>query len=145
MNDVTVSGRLPSVVTRSLVLRAVELSVKASRQKAEGGIAVAFVTEAAIRKLNRQHRSIDRPTDVLSFASADFRAGDKRKSLRAGDLFIAPAFVRRDAAKVGEAYRLQIVRVIIHGVLHLMGFDHAKPAEEKRMFALQERVLAKSL
>jgi len=145
MIEAEIIGRVPSVLTRRQVSRAVEYAVKALPKKPEGAFAVAFVTEAAMRKLNRKHRGMDKPTDVLSFAAADFEAVDAGRSLRAGDLFVAPAFVRRDAAKAGEAYRIQLMRVIVHGVLHLMGLDHAEPAQAKRMFALQERVLEKLL
>ncbi len=145
MIEVEVMGRLPSVLTKRQVARAVSSAVAVSRRKAEGAITVAFVTEEAIRKLNRKHRGKDSPTDVLSFASADLRADDGRKALRAGDVFVAPAFVRRDAARIGVEYPRQLGRVVVHGVLHLMGFDHALPAEEKRMFALQEKALKESL
>jgi probable rRNA maturation factor len=141
MMDIEVLGRLPSGVTRSGVLRAVESAVKASRKKPEGPLAIVFVAEPAMRKLNRESRKYDRPTDVLSFATVDFKAADRKKALRAGDVYVCPAFVKRDAKALGEEYRNQLRRVVIHGVLHLLGFDHANPAQAKRMFGLQERIL----
>ena len=98
-----------------------------------------------MRKLNRESRKIDRSTDVLSFALADFKAAGRKIPLRAGDVYVCPAFVKRDAKASGQEYRSQLVRVVIHGILHLMDFDHAKPAEAKRMFGLQEKVLADQL
>lgn len=142
MTDIEVLGRLPSGLTRRGVLRAVETAIKASRKKPEGAFTVAFVGEATMRKLNRESRKLDQSTDVLSFALADFKAAGRRMPLRAGDVYVCPAFVKRDAKASVQEYRSQLMRVIIHGVLHLLGYDHAEPAETKRMFGLQERVLA---
>jgi probable rRNA maturation factor len=145
MTDIEVLGRLPSGLTRRGVLRAVESAIKASRKKPEGAFTVAFVGEAAMRKLNRESRKLDQSTDVLSFALADFKVAGRKLPLRAGDVYVCPAFVKRDAKASGQEYRNQLMRVIIHGVLHLLGFDHAKPVEARRMFGLQEKVLADQL
>jgi probable rRNA maturation factor len=145
MIEVEILGRRPAILRKSQVVRAVVSAVAASRRKPEGAIVVVFVSGPTIRKLNREHRGKDQTTDVLSFALVDFRVDHKRTSLRAGDLFIAPSYVKQDALKAGEDFKTQLIRVIVHGTLHLMGLDHAKPAEEKRMFALQERTLKKIL
>lgn len=145
MIDVEILGRKPAVLTRGQIIRTVAAAVRTSRRKPEGEIAVAFVTARMMRGLNRRHRGKDRPTDVLSFALADFRPRRPPRSLRAGDLFISPATVRQDARDLGVGYRDRLVLVIAHGTLHLMGYDHAKPTEARRMSAMQQKVVDKVL
>jgi probable rRNA maturation factor len=76
----------------------------------------------------------------LSFAPADI-ALPRRVPKQWGDLIVSSDFVRRDADRRGIAFREELLRVTIHGMLHLFGYDHATRADEKRMFGLQERIV----
>jgi probable rRNA maturation factor len=91
----------------------------------DGHLAVAFVEEDRIRELNREHRGIDGPTDVLSFpVDEDAPAAGPREL---GDVVICP----EHASDLTEA--------VVHGVLHLCGYDHE--ADDSEMLALQDRVM----
>jgi probable rRNA maturation factor len=105
---------------------AAALAALAAAGVADGHVAVAFVSADEIRRLNRQHRGRDRPTDVLSFPvdGAERAAGPREL----GDVVICPAHTE----DVSEA--------VVHGVLHLCGYDHE--ADEGEMLTLQGRVLA---
>lgn len=104
-------------------------------------ISVTFVRSAAIHKINRDYRGIDRPTDVISFAINDSPdlIDDGEKDL--GDLFININYARRQAKEYGHSLKREVCFLFTHGLLHCLGYDHMKPEDEKVMFALQEEIL----
>jgi len=83
---------------------------------ARGEVCVAFVSDAAIRTLNARHRGKDAATDVLSFPSGE--AGSL------GDIAIATGVARRQAAAAGHAFGVEARVLALHGLLHLLGYDH---------------------
>ena len=88
------------------------------REKAFGKIDISFVNEAEIRKLNKKFRKKDKPTDVLSFVY------DKEGIL--GDVIISPETARKNARRFGVTYKVELKRLAIHGVLHVLGYDHGR-------------------
>jgi probable rRNA maturation factor len=104
-------------------------------------ISVTFVRSAAIHKINRDYRGIDRPTDVISFAINDSPdlIDDGEKDL--GDLFININYARRQAKEYGHSLKREVCFLFTHGLLHCLGYDHMKPEDEKVMFSLQEKIL----
>ena len=101
---------------------------RALRLKADS-LTVCLVTDAEIARWNRAYRGKPRPTDVLSFpAEAGRRSGDRRRGARAasylGDIAIAPAVAQRNARKFGRTFDEEMRILILHGMLHLMGYDH---------------------
>jgi len=84
---------------------------------------IAFITDAEIACLNKTYRKKDKPTDVLSFPAKNSRRHpNKRKFL--GDIAIAPAVARRYAKKNGRSLESELCVLILHGLLHLLGYDH---------------------
>jgi probable rRNA maturation factor len=102
-------------------------------------ISIRFVTEGEMKKLNRQFRGKDRATDVLSFATEEALAVEGERE--AGDLVVCPAYAEREARRRAIRPREELVRLVVHGTLHLAGMDHATEPDEARMFRLQERVV----
>ncbi len=106
-----------------------------------GELSISFVSESEIQGLNRVYHGVDAPTDVLAFDLGD--AGDDPDSFL-GDIYICPDVA--DEAAESEEIDLgqEVLRLVIHGVLHLMGYDHPDGADrcESEMFRLQERLLA---
>ncbi|MBU1895363.1 rRNA maturation RNase YbeY [Patescibacteria group bacterium] len=100
-------------------------------------IGIHLVGESRIRSLNRVYRGVDMITDVLSFDTGEGHLGDEGKDL--GDIFICPIQVCRQAKifEVGE--KQEFVRMLVHGILHLVGYDHKKKDEAQKMFDLQEK------
>jgi rRNA maturation RNase YbeY len=86
-----------------------------------GEVTVLFTADAEIRALNKQFRGKDKATDVLSFPDGA-EWGDQPP--RIGDIVISIPAARRNAGKIGHSLRREISQLIIHGFLHLMGFDH---------------------
>ncbi len=114
----------------------------ASLAKAE--LSVLFVGDRAMRTLNRTYRDKDRTTDVLSFA---FREG-AFASLHAhvlGDIVISVPAAERQAKAAGEPLGREIDRLLIHGLLHLLGYDHEQGARQERAMQAAERRLLRVL
>ncbi len=105
--------------------------------RAKGEVSVALVSDARMRALNRTYRRKDQATDVLSFAAS--------RELGApflGDIVIATGVARRQASAAGHSYQAELRVLALHGLLHLMGYDHHDPADDGRMARL-ERSLRK--
>ena len=107
-------------------------------------IGVIFVDEAPMTDLHVRWMDEPGPTDVLSFPMDELRPGSE-EMLSAegvlGDVVICPQVARRQAEVAGHEEINEILMLLTHGMLHLVGFDHAEPEEEKEMFALQKELL----
>ena len=98
---------------------------------------VTLVDDRTMRRLNRQYRREDRPTDVLAFPQEEGPAvpGPAAGALL-GDVCVAVGVAERQARAHGLGLNAEIARLAVHGTLHLLGYDHATPADERRMTAL---------
>lgn len=94
--------------------------------RARGEVVVALVSDGRMRALNRTYRGADYPTDVLSFPAADGPAADP--SL--GDVVIATGVAARQAAQTGHPLRTELRVLALHGLLHLLGYDHERDTGE---------------
>jgi probable rRNA maturation factor len=97
---------------------------------------VRVVGAAEARRLNRDYRGRDYPTNVLSFAYGG------RRDAPQGDLVLCAPVVAREAREQGKAVRAHYAHLIVHGLLHLRGFDHEDDGEARRMEARERRILA---
>ncbi|WP_457624549.1 rRNA maturation RNase YbeY [Persephonella sp.] len=105
-------------------------------------LSITLTDNDTIRRINREWRSKDKPTDVLSFPIDEKPPGYRYRVL--GDVVISLPYAKKQAEEIGIPYRDEIVRLLTHGILHLLGYDHEKdPAEAKRMFALQDKIFEK--
>lgn len=102
---------------------------------------IIIVDNVYIHKLNKEYRGIDRPTDVISFALED-NVDEIKSDIRIlGDIYISIDKVYEQAKEYGHSNLREICFLMIHGFLHLLGYDHMEEAEEKVMFAKQEEIL----
>ena len=110
----------------------------------QGEVAIALVTDAHIRKLNRQYRGKDFATDVLSFAPADEGLRSPRPAARGprllGDIVIATGVAKRQARDAGHSYQAELRVLALHGFLHLLGYDHDDPGDHGRMARAEARL-----
>jgi len=116
----------------------------AAAGEAGSSVSLSFVRDPAIRALNREHRGKDAPTDVLSFPlvePGDAYAGAERLL---GDIVISIDTARRQAAAYDAPLEREVERLLIHGLLHLLGHDHMEAGERARMEA-EERRLADAI
>lgn len=102
---------------------------------------IIIVDNNYIHKLNKEYRGIDRPTDVISFALEDNEDLTPSNVRVLGDIYISIDKVYEQAKEYGHSNLREICFLMIHGFLHLLGYDHMKEAEEKVMFAKQEEIL----
>lgn len=104
-------------------------------------LSVAFVDDARMQELNRDWRGKDRPTDVLSFSQLE---GDTvpGQAMLLGDVVISVDTLERQAADGGWTVEEELVRLLLHGVLHLLGHDHERDDEARTMRAEEERLVA---
>ncbi|GBD09818.1 Endoribonuclease YbeY [Candidatus Thermoflexus japonica] len=101
-------------------------------------LTVALVDEETIRRLNRIYRGIDAPTDVLSFpARVEIPPGIRYL----GDVVIAFPYAVRQAQQEGHPLDGELALLTVHGVLHLLGYDHETGPERRRMWAIQREIL----
>lgn len=103
-----------------------------------GEIAVALVTDRHIRTLNRRYRGKDAPTDVLSF-SAEAEPMPRAPRLL-GDIVIATGVARRQAREMSHSYATELRVLALHGLLHLLGYDHEDPRDGGRMRRVEARL-----
>ena len=102
---------------------------------------VIIVNNQEIHKLNKNYRNIDRPTDVITFALEDFYDGIKLSIRMLGDIYISYDKVISQANEYNHSKTRELCFLAIHGLLHLLGYDHMNKEEEKIMFSLQKELL----
>lgn len=117
---------------------------------------LTFCSAAAMRKLNREQREVDRETDVLSFPSFDFYEGKLQQELQRydwqdpeaesgevllGEIVISPGKAVKQADEYGHSFERELVFLAIHGLLHCLGYDHMEAAEEQRMREKQREIM----
>jgi len=111
----------------------------------DADVAVVFVDEAAMEQLHVQWMDEPGPTDVLSFPMDELRPGTEEHETPAGllgDIVVCPQVAQVQAEQAGHSTLDEIQLLTAHGLLHLLGFDHAEPEEEREMFGLQREILA---
>jgi probable rRNA maturation factor len=107
---------------------------------AEAEISLLLCDDARIRELNAQWRNIDKPTNVLSFPAAD--PDDLASAPLLGDIAVALETVEREAEAEGKTFRDHYTHLIVHGTLHLLGFDHEVDEDAEEMEDMERRILA---
>ncbi|CCY27511.1 MAG: rRNA maturation RNase YbeY [Candidatus Faecisoma sp.] len=117
------------------------ISYAVKREKLENAIFnVIIVDNNKIHELNKEYRGIDRVTDVISFALEDFHDIDLEIRML-GDIYISYEKAKEQADYYGHSYLRELSFLTIHGLLHLLGYDHMKKEDEEIMFKKQEVIL----
>ena len=126
------------------VRRVVEAALAAEGVAGGSAVDVWIAGDEEVHALNREHRGVDRPTDVLSFAFQETEpfpaAPDEAPSL--GQVVLSFPRAVSQAREYGHAAELEVAFLLVHGVLHLLGYDHGDPGEERRMFGRQDAILS---
>jgi len=103
---------------------------------------IILVGNEEIQEINRTYRNIDRVTDVISFALEDYEDTISLDYRMLGDIYIAVPRMKEQAVTYGHSEERELAFLVVHGLLHLLGYDHTKGEEEEKvMFALQEELL----
>lgn len=134
---------------RSLIHELIQTSAEELALDENIELSVTIVDNEKIQEINRTYRGIDQATDVISFALEDedeeefpvLFEEDFLIPLLLGDIFISIDQTIEQAATYGHSFERELGFLVVHGFLHLNGFDHQTSAQEKEMFALQEKIL----
>ena len=113
-----------------------------TREKATDSVfSIIFVDNEKIHELNKQFRGVDRPTDVISFAFEDSPDEFALSTRVLGDIFISIPRMQEQAVSYGHSEKRELSFLTVHGLLHLLGYDHMTKEDEEKMFSLQEEIL----
>jgi len=139
--DISSSVRRLSI-SRARIREAAIATLRAERVK-DAMLSITFVGRAAISRLNRRYLGHEGPTDVISFAMR--RAG--RRDAVVGDVYICAEVARANARRQGNSAGEELLRLVIHGTLHVLGRDHPTDAARttSAMWRRQEKILARIL
>ena len=102
---------------------------------------IIIIDNEKIHEINREYRGIDRPTDVISFALEDDKTFINTDFRVLGDIYISIDKVHEQAENYGHSFRRELSFLTVHGILHLLGYDHMEPEDEKVMFKKQDDIL----
>lgn len=136
--DINIKNDLEKVIKEVLDVE------KIDQEKCE--VSLSFVDEEKIRQLNRDFRSIDRSTDVLSFPIEDFFNEDRENILEKpylmlGDVVICLDVARKQADDLGHSFEREVMYLTCHSILHLLGYDHIEDDDKKIMRAKEKEVM----
>ena len=139
---------------KKLLSKVLDYAVENLRQPERLSLSLSFLDEEKMRALNKETRGADKPTDVLSFQYLDYiKAGEKvdldRKEyfdvvtglVDLGEIYICRSIARRQAKEDGHSVKREKAFLALHGLLHLLGYDHDGGEDEREMFAIQENFL----
>ena len=101
---------------------------------------IIFVNNDYIHELNKNYRNIDRETDVITFALEDDKTFNPEERIL-GDIYISVDKAKSQSEEYGHSLKRELCFLAVHGMLHLLGYDHMEKEEEKVMFKLQEEIL----
>ncbi|MDF1497470.1 MAG: rRNA maturation RNase YbeY [Patescibacteria group bacterium] len=135
--EINIHGKIPSIFSEQKIKNIVVKTLRLSKSSALS-IGIAFVGPVKMSSYNKLYRKKNKPTDVLSFA---YHKSKKPNQNIEGDIIICPSFVKSDIKGSVVKPDEQLKRLLIHGILHLSGLDHAKDDEAEQMFAKQEKIL----
>ena len=113
------------------------------RVSTQSDLSIAFVDPEPIAQLHVKWMNLEGPTDVMSFPMDELRPGDDRTTPEGmlGDLVLCPWVAAQQAAAAGHSTLQEMLLLTIHGILHLLGYDHVDEAQERQMFGLQRQLL----
>lgn len=137
----------PPADIEQLIERCTRAALTEEEIDEDAQVSVTLVDNEAIREINREHRDIDRATDVLSFPLGDddsFDTDPETGAILLGDIVISLERAAEQAKEFGHSFYREVAFLITHSLFHLLGYDHVDSEEDERlMFGKQEKVLEK--
>lgn len=129
--------RLP--VKKSILINAAQATLETANSSSKFDMSIIIGDDALLKKLNYQYRGENTTTDVLSFPSGD--VDPDTSEIYLGDVFISLPRAELQATAEGHPLVDELQLLVVHGVLHLLDYDHLKPADKKKMQVIQDIVL----
>ena len=131
-------------VDEAAILRLSAFALDTMHVHADADLAIVLVDEGAMEQLHVQWMDEPGPTDVLSFPMDELRPGTEEAETPPGllgDIVLCPQVAQAQAETAGHSTLDELLLLTTHGILHLLGFDHAEPDDEKEMFGIQRDIL----
>ena len=131
-------------IDETVLLRLMEYNLAELHVSPDADVAIVLVDEGAMEALHVQWMDEPGPTDVLSFPMDELRPGTEDQPTPAGllgDIVLCPQVAETQAKEAGHSTVDELVMLTTHGLLHLLGFDHAEPDDEREMFGLQRELI----
>jgi len=125
--------------SKALVERAVKATLMHQSKSVDSELTIVLTDDPQLRKLNREYLGVDAPTDVLSFPVSE--SDPETGAPYIGDILISMPYAARSAKKAGHGLESEVQLLVVHGVLHLLGHDHAEADEKSRMWKAQAEIL----
>ena len=123
----------------ALIESAVQATLVQQKKSLDVNLSVVLADNRRLRKLNRDYLGVDAPTDVHSFPASE---SDPETGARyIGDILISVPYATKGAKQAGNSLEAELQLLVVHGVLHLLGHDHAKPKEKAKMWKAQAEIL----
>ncbi len=142
--EIQVQADDPSLVDVNLLQQAIECVLAA--EQVTGDVTVLITDDETVAKLNQDFLDRSGPTDVLSFPTIDdnqdFVLPPEESTDYLGDIVIALPYTQRQAQQLGRPLSAELALLCIHGVLHLLGYDHATPDEQAEMWRRQDAIMS---
>jgi probable rRNA maturation factor len=132
-------------IDETVLLRLTERNLAELNVSPDADVAIVLVDEGAMEALHVQWMDEPGPTDVLSFPMDELRPGTMDRPTPPGllgDIVLCPQVAETQAAAAKHTLMDELILLTTHGLLHLLGFDHAEPEDEKEMFGLQRELIA---
>jgi probable rRNA maturation factor len=149
--EISVEEEFRGLVDEGWVRRIVQTVLKAEGVAPPYEVSLVFTDSETVRKLNRDYRNVDEPTDVLAFYLLPQKEADDSFALppdgvtRLGEVIISYPQAVEQAKEQGHSTERELALLIIHGILHLLGYDHEEPEEEAEMRTREKELLEKCL
>ena len=124
---------------KELLERAVNAALANQSASLDSELTIVLTDDTQIQDLNRDYLGIDSPTDVLSFPASE--SDPETGATYIGDIIISMPYAAKSAEKAGHPVESEVQLLVVHGVLHLLGHDHAEPKEKTKMWKAQAEIL----
>ena len=123
----------------TLIEHAVQAALTHQKEPLEVNLSVVLTDNRRLHKLNMDYLGVDAPTDVLSFPASELDPETGARYI--GDILISVPYATKGAKQAGNSLEAELQLLVVHGVLHLLGHDHAKPKEKAKMWKAQAEIL----
>jgi probable rRNA maturation factor len=149
--EIFVEEKFRGVVNGGWVKKIVRQILKIEEVNPPYEVSLVFTDSETVQQLNRDYRGVDEPTDVLAFYMLPQKGADSSFALppdgvtRLGEVIISYPQAAKQAKEQGHSPERELALLVIHGILHLLGYDHEEPNEENKMRERERRLLERCL
>jgi len=132
-------NNLTSVSISKSLFKKIAGKILKREKRSDLELSIALVDGNKIRELNRKYRGKDRPTDVLAFNQLEFNILKTKNKKNLGEIIICPQEIKKNTARFKMSFKEEMVNCLIHGILHLLGYDHENFSKEAKLMERKQK------